>query len=159
MRRRSALENVDQAIREAKVFENLYEETRQRSHRKWVGTFARTMKSREDVYAAAPPADHPRHEIMFEERQYPTPNSEHRSRASTANSGYKESYRLMRSHRARELVTSPGEKWMMNPSAGAFKKASQKGFETLTLPPIHPLHPYPENAGYPCGLGWVPING
>merc|ERR1719506_2990566 len=157
MRRRSPLDNVDQAIREAKVFENLYEETRHRSHRKWVDTFARNVKSREDIYAAAPPGDHPRHDILFEERQYPTPNGEYRSRASTANSSYKESYRLMRTHRAREQLTSPSDMWMSTKSEGSFKKASSKGFQTLNLPPIHPLHPYPENAGYPRGNGWVSI--
>lgn len=157
MRRRSPLDNVDQAIREAKVFENLYEETRLRSHRKWVDSFAQTVKAREEVYAAAPPGDHPRHEILFEERAYQLPNSEFRSRAQTENSIYKQSYRLLRSHRAKELITVPGDTWLMTQSAGTFKNTSSKGFETLTLPPIQPLHPYPENAGYPCGNGWVPI--
>lgn len=158
MRKRSPLDSVEQTIREAKVFDNLYEETRLRSHRKWVDRFAQTMKRREEVYAAAPPGDHPRHEILFEERSYSSTGEEfHRSRSSTANSGYKESYRLMRSHRAKELLTVPGDIWLMTQSAGAFKNASSKGFETLTLPPIQPLHQYPENAGYPCGNGWVPI--
>lgn len=184
MIRRSPLDNVDQAIREAKVFENLYEEARMRTHRKWVDNFARSVGAhkhaidnkvgyrqlvpeREQIYAAAPPADHPHHETKFEERSYAMPHlpreelrqsaPDYRTYSYTENHCHKESYRLMRSHRAKELRTLPGNMWMSTQSAGAFKKATAKGFETLALPPIQPLHAYPEAAGYPCGNGWVPI--